>query len=1122
MFHTTHSKLLVFFTTIICLVFTNADASSQATLIKTITQLDIEQRIQAIKDKQNLSSDVKARVLALYAECLDNLNEAHAMEEQADAFKKSMITLPFEAKQLSRQLADADATLKNRKQEKFALFPTDELEQRLIIEKARLSDLDEEISRIDSQLNDYLNRPQIVREKISAIKSKQTLSQQEQQTLSSRNIDNTVEKEALQMRLETRSRLLNATLKTFELENISDPLRLQVLKDRKSLLSFKREQLSLLIADLDNFLLDRRQQVIDKEQAELIQAEKAAEGKHPLIQAATRENMAYSRNLQEVTKNMEQFIAQKNELDVRFKQVEKDYHSAEQKINLAGLSPALGNLLREQRRNLPQRKQFSDLNEQIQSEIAKTSLETFKLDDAKKILTDVGQDLLNRMDQLAIETTDADKLKIRTELRMLLNDQQDLVIRLSSLYNEYARVLGDVDFSLQQMLSIAEEFSAYLDQRLLWVPSAPVIDKYYISEIVGALYWFISPTNWQQVLLSFWRSISVYPLLALAGPLTIVCHWYLKDKARRRLNLILPVKGLPNRHVSNLNKILQALVDILILSLTWPIVMIWFAGVLMLAGKNEVFTHAFILGLISASISLTVALFFYRLFKPQGIAEYLFQWQAKTTQLFFFQIKWSRFVLVPSIFMVAMTTGSDVFSQYSFALGRIALIIMMLALMFVFHRVTHPKSGLGKLFYPHAHGWRQVMLYLLYVLALSLPIIIIGFAVAGYYLSALELEQKLLFSLRLVFVTVLCHELAQRWLVITQRKLALQNARQRRKHDDQVINHTDVNYNLDVSLLDISKINQQSHKLLTMLIFLMVLFGLWIIWRDILTAFAVFDRIELWQHSLMVDGKESVQPVTLTNLLFSLAYASIAFVVVSNFPALVDLLLIDKLEMTPGSRYALIQLTRYLLISIAFLLIANELGGSWSQVQWLVAALSVGLGFGLQEIFANMVSGIILLFERPIRVGDTVTVGNVTGRVSRIQMRATHIVDWDRKELVVPNKIFITGQLINWTLSDTVTRLVIPLGVAYGVDVDEVVRVLMEAIHKTAMVLPEPEASVVFSGFGESALLFNIHVFVHELTDRIAVKHELHKNIYEALQANHIEIPFPQTEVHLRTMAVKI
>ena len=1032
---------------------------------------------------------------------------------QGEAFKKSLTSLPVEAKQLARQIANAENNLKIRKPEKLATFPTDELEQRLITEKTALSDLDAEIARIEGQINSELNKPQLLREKIAEIKTKQASTQSEQQNFNSRSTDYIAEKEARQIRLEIRSKLLNSTLKTLELENISAPLLLQNIKDRIRLLNVQREQLSMLIADLDNFLLDRRQQEIDKEQAELLLAEKAAEGKDPLIQTATKENIQYNRSLQDINKNLEQFINQKNELDQRYKEVEKDFQSAAQKISLAGLSPALGNLLREQRRNLPQRKQYSDLNERIQNEIAQSSLETFKLDDAKKTLTDVGQALMSRMtQQLPADMSEPDKLRIRTELRMLLNDQKDLVMRLSTAYTEYTHVLGDVDFSLQQLLTASDKFSAFLDERLLWVPSAPIIDKYYLKDILKSLLWFASPDNWRQVAVSLQQGIENYPLLVLVGLLVVALHWHFRDVAKRRLLEMTPDGPY---HYSFYNT-LQSLAYILMLSLSGSLLMLWVSGVLVLSHNSDYFSRAFAVGLFSAAVSLAVLQFFFRLFQPKGIAETQFQWHQNSTNLLFSQIKWLRYILVPTIFITAMT-GSDVYSEHSYALGRTALIIMMLALTYAFHRFSHPSSGLGKDFYNASNGWIKWLRYLWYAIAVLTPLVIVGFAVAGYYQSALELQVKLVYTLRLIFITVLFHELTQRWLAITERQLALLNAKQKRKNVEQQAATTSVEstYVAGEPLLDISKINQQSHKLLTTIVGLILLIGFWMIWSDILPAFSVFDRFVLWQHNQILDGKESLQPVTVINLLISLIYAGLTFVFVSNFPALVDLLSVGKFVMSAGSRYALIQLVRYVLLSISFLAIANELGGSWSQVQWLVAALSVGLGFGLQEIFANMVSGIIILFERPIRVGDTVTVGEVTGRVSRIQMRATHIVDYDRKELVVPNKIFITDRLINWTLSDTVTRIVIPVGVAYGSNIDEVKDVLSNAIKNTPLILLEPEPKVVFNGFGDSALEFNVHVYVHELNERIEVRHGLHKNIYEALQAHHIDIPFPQRDVHI-------
>jgi potassium efflux system protein len=152
-------------------------------------------------------------------------------------------------------------------------------------------------------------------------------------------------------------------------------------------------------------------------------------------------------------------------------------------------------------------------------------------------------------------------------------------------------------------------------------------------------------------------------------------------------------------------------------------------------------------------------------------------------------------------------------------------------------------------------------------------------------------------------------------------------------------------------------------------------------------------------------------------------------------------------------------------------------------------------------------------------VGDTVTVGDVTGRVCRIQMRATHIVDWDRKELVVPNKNIITDRLVNWTLSDTVTRVVLMVGVAYGSDVELVEKVLNDAVISVEAVLQDPEPSITFISFGESSLDFRVTVHVRELGDRIPVTHALHKKFYTGLQRHGIEIPFPQRDIHIRSVA---
>ena len=187
-------------------------------------------------------------------------------------------------------------------------------------------------------------------------------------------------------------------------------------------------------------------------------------------------------------------------------------------------------------------------------------------------------------------------------------------------------------------------------------------------------------------------------------------------------------------------------------------------------------------------------------------------------------------------------------------------------------------------------------------------------------------------------------------------------------------------------------------------------------------------------------------------------------------------------------------------------------------MQWLAAAITVGLGFGLQEIFANFVSGLIILFERQVRVGDAVTVGNISGKVARIQMRATTITDWDRKELIVPSKEFVTGQVLNWSLSDTILRAIIPVGVAYGSDTRLAYDTLLAAATENHNVLEDPEPTVRFVLFGESSLDFELRVFIPHPDLLLETKHELHMAIDQRFRDEGIEIAFPQRDIHIKSI----
>ena len=182
-----------------------------------------------------------------------------------------------------------------------------------------------------------------------------------------------------------------------------------------------------------------------------------------------------------------------------------------------------------------------------------------------------------------------------------------------------------------------------------------------------------------------------------------------------------------------------------------------------------------------------------------------------------------------------------------------------------------------------------------------------------------------------------------------------------------------------------------------------------------------------------------------------------------------------------------------------------------------MAAIGVGLGFGLQEIVSNFVSGVILLIERPVRPGDVVTVSGITGTVQRINIRATTIMNFDRQEVMLPNRSLITSEVTNWTRGDTVNRVVVPIGVAYGTDVDEMTELLGEIARGDPDVMTDPGPVVVFMAHGESSLDFEIRLYVPSPSEMLRVRDRINKAINRELARRGIEIPFPQRDLHIRS-----
>ncbi|MCZ6887800.1 MAG: mechanosensitive ion channel, partial [Gammaproteobacteria bacterium] len=317
-----------------------------------------------------------------------------------------------------------------------------------------------------------------------------------------------------------------------------------------------------------------------------------------------------------------------------------------------------------------------------------------------------------------------------------------------------------------------------------------------------------------------------------------------------------------------------------------------------------------------------------------------------------------------------------------------------------------------------------------------------------------------------------------------------------------------------VEHVDVDLLSQSNRQLLNVVNFVAIAVGMWMIWSEIFPGISMFDSVVLWQQTVTEGGVTTIQNVTLTSLFQAFVAIAVTVLAARNLPSLIEVILLERIRWTFGARYAAVKMLQYVSYVIGTIIVANLLGMRWSQLQWLVAALGVGIGFGLQDVVANYISGIIILFERPIRVGDVVSVGGSDGTVTGIQMRTTTIRTFDRKELLVPNREFISGQLLNWSLTDAVTRILINVGIAYGSDTKLAMSLMIEACRETAIVLNEPEPSVTFDGFGDNALSLSLRCFC-DTDDRLPAISLLHSAIDEKFANASISIAFPQRDLHL-------
>jgi potassium efflux system protein len=896
-----------------------------------------------------------------------------------------------------------------------------------------------------------------------------------------------------------------------------------------ALLSAERDAASREVANREALVKSWQAQVMKLRQDQATQAREDAEaakkGTPAALEPIQKEldiNVTLSQDLERLTKRQASLAARMESQKKRLQEMEEEFALTRKRVETSVLTQALSFTLREQRQGLPSLSQYRRDSMKRHQELAEVGEAEMDAEKRLRSLTHVDAEtdrILRTLGPLSPRDANSAKGKIEN----LLLDRRGLLEKLESSYRRYVKDLQTLEFTEQQLVLRAGEYADFLDAHLLWIRSSRLIRGTDIANLPKAVLWAINPLNWFRVVQDLGEGALRNPSSWVVGLLLTALLFAARPRAKKQLSRIAPESRETDKATAWLT--LKALGMTVYLALALPFLLSFVGYELSSAHEADDFSRAVGEGLFLAARTLAVTAFLYHFCRRDGLAEAHFSWPEEARRSLRHNVLWVAQLLVPLAFIVGMT-ATEGNALYFNSLGRFASLAALIGIAVFFVRLLRPSGAIGSFLRArHLQHWVFRLRYLWYLFLVGTPIVLAALAAAGFHYTASVLQVRFNSTLLLILCLSLGHGLVMKWITSARHRLASSGehapSQQKEGQDHpQPVETSETSLKAAGDPADerkVRELDQRSRTLVNIVTVVLGFFFLWAIWAPVLPALRLAGGTPLWTYLTEVDGVKQSVPITLAHLVTALVAVGLTVAGARNLPGVLELLVLNRLQLDAGARYALHSLLRYTVTAIGILVTFGALGLRWSSIQWLVAALGVGLGFGLQEIVANFICGLIILFERPIRVGDVVTIGDQTGAVTRIKIRATTITDWDRRELIVPNKEFITGKLINWSLSDPITRVVVPVGVAYGSDTQATEKLLLKIARENLMVLTQPEPSALFMGFGDNSLNFELRVFVRGLENRLPVIHNLHLAIDREFRKAGINIAFPQRDIHLDT-----
>jgi potassium efflux system protein len=1090
------------------------------------TKGEIENRLAEIEANKELPELTKARLLKKYKAAQDWLRTAAEASSKATAYEAEVLRVP-------QILAEAKAKLAEPVKDATVAVPLDaslaQIEQLVTEAQSQFKQVQESLAKREESLQKRTER------KAELVKLAEETKQRLEESHKQQNSPSVPEEEAFlsdarRAELDSRVLALGSQLALYKAEISRYDARAEVAPLMRDIAKRDKVFSEAIVAAWQKIVTDHRKRESELQAAEALRQVRDA---HPALKSLAERNAVLAEQRKVLAASIANVTLQAKSVARSIEKLKQQFQKAEHRVRRAGHSATVGLMLRRQQEDLPSLRECSQRISEIQTQMPEANLALIELEEEREDLGDVEANFPELLSQLVQGAAGGNAVNLEPTVRKLLETKSELLASLTADYETYLDDLSELEVSNRQLTSQVQEASSYIREHVLWIRSADMLWTDDLKNAAQGAAAIAVPEQWIKMANQCGLDLVAHRGAALSVCLIVIVLSMFHSRLKARMDSVCSSKS--GGASLKFRPTIQAIMLAAIIATEWPLVLAFLGWRMSSDNVLHGLMGAFGVSLLYAAALLWVSSFVKLVVRAEGLAETHFGWTRANAKLFRKQLKWLTVLGMPiAILTVCMQHFQE--GQWSESIGRISFVLGMLLLAKFMHSIFSTKENILREAITQDSGrWFARLRAISHAAGVGIPLLLAVLAIAGYYYSAQQVALRWQAMLGVALVLLFTYSVAARWCLVKRRNLAMAQARERQQQAAANAT-TNLEAGADVTTIkiedqqpDLSAIHEQLRYLLRHAVTAAMVVCSWFIWADVLPALKVFDHVVLWETMAevteiheAVDGRlertTSEVPVatTLRHAFFACLLVVATFVIGRNLPALLEVTVLQTLPFDKGGRHAISVLLRYAVVLTGVFLACQTLSFTWSSVQWLAAGMTVGLGFGLQEIFANFVSGLILLFERPIRVGDVITLGDVTGTVSGMRIRATTITNFDRKELIVPNKDLITGRLLNWTLSDTTNRIVITVGVAYKSDPSVARELLLDVVKQHPNVLEEPGPNVTFEEFADSALNLVIRAYIASMNIRLTTISELHLSIHAALREAGIEIAFPQRDINVR------